>query len=116
MPRPYSLDLRVRVVAAVDGGLKPAEVAEQFRIAERTIWSWLALRNETGELKPREGDVGPACKLDEHRERILKSVAEEPDLTLPERQQKLNLPGCAVTLWNALRRWKSTLKKSPARR
>lgn len=113
MPRPYSVDLRERVLAAVDEGHAPGDVAVQYQISERTIWNWLALREETGKLAPREGDVGPACKLEEYREQILKSITQEPDLTLLERQQKLQLPGCLTTLWNALLRWGITLKKSP---
>lgn len=113
MAKAYSLDLRERVVAAVDRGENPAEVAQQFQITERTIWNWLALRKQTGDLKPRVGDVGPACVLEEHRERILRSVAEHPDDSLSERRQQLNLPGCLMTLSNALRRWGITHKKSP---
>lgn len=115
MASPYSLDLRERVIALVDGGAKPAEAGKQFQVSERTIWGWLALRKETGELKPRKGDVGPERKLEEYRERILHSVKTEPGLTLPERREKLNLPGCPSTLWSALRRWGVTIKKSPER-
>ena len=113
MARAYSLDLRERVVAAVDRGEDPAEVAQQFQITERTIWNWLALRKQTGELKPRVGDVGPELKFEPHRERILKSVAEHPDYSLSERRKQLNLPGCLMTLRLALARWGVTFKKSP---
>jgi transposase len=112
MPTPYSMDLRRRVVSEVDRGTPPAQVAQQFQVAERTIWNWLALRKETGQLAPRQGDVGPDCILEVHRQRILKSVQDDPGLTLAQRQMQLGLPGCATTLWNALRRWNVTLKKS----
>ena len=112
MPTPYSMDLRRRVVSEVDRGTPPAEVARRFQVAERTIWNWLALRKETGQLAPRQGDVGPDCVLEQHRERILQSIRDDPGLTLAQRQTQLQLPGCATTLWNALRRWGITLKKS----
>jgi transposase len=112
MPTPYSMDLRRRVVAEVDHGSPPAVVARRFQVAERTIWNWLALRKETGQITPRQGDVGPECVLEPHRERILKSVQDDPGLTLAQRQRQLGLPGCATTLWNALQRWGITLKKS----
>jgi transposase len=107
------MDLRRRVVAEVDRGAPPAEVAERFQVRERTIWNWLALRKETGQLAPRQGDVGPTCLLEEHREQILQSVRDDPGLTLAQRLTQLRLPGCATTLWNALQRWGVTLKKSP---
>jgi transposase len=113
MPKPYSLDLRVRVIAEVDRGTRPAEVARRFEISERTVWNWLALRSKTGALNPRQGEVGPDCVLEGHRQRILQSVQDDPALTLGQRRAQLSLPGCVSTLWNALQRWEVTLKKSP---
>jgi transposase len=112
MPKPYSMDLRQRVVAEVDRGTPPPEVAKRFQVAERTIRNWLHLREQTGDLTPRHGDFGPDYILEENRERILQSVQDDPNLTLAERQTRLPLPGCATTLWNALQRWGITLKKS----
>jgi transposase len=113
MAKAYSLDLRERVIAAVDGGTKPAEAAERFRVTERTIWNWLSLRKQTGQLAPRQGDVGPDYVLETQRERILQSVQDNPAQTLPQLHRQLDLPGCVSTLWNALQRWGVTLKKSP---
>jgi transposase len=39
--RAYSIDLRERVVAAVDGGMSHAEVATTFQVSEPTIRRWL---------------------------------------------------------------------------
>ena len=111
MAKAYSMDLRERVIARVDEGLKPAEVAQQFGVSERTIWDWLSLRKQTGDVKPRQEKFGPDPLLDEHRERIVQSVNEHPDLTLAQRQAQLNLPGSAATLWSALKRWGITFKK-----
>ena len=114
MARPYSLDLRVRIIAAVDAGAAPVDVAEQYQVSERTIWAWLALRVESGGLAPREGDVGRPPKLEEYRDRILQTLRETPDLTLPELHAQLQLPGCLTTLWNTLAGGGITLKKSAA--
>ena len=115
MGRPYSVDLRVRVMAAVDGGDSVDEVAEQFEVTARTIWSWLALRKQTGGIEPRQGAVGPTPMLDEQREKIVAVIAASPSLTLDELREQLELPGCRTTLWKALERWGQTLKKSPLR-
>jgi len=114
MAKPYSRDLRERVMARVDEGDKPAEVARQFGVAERTIWNWLSLRKETGTIEPRQKKFGPDCLLQVDRERILQNAREHPDLTLAQRQAQLNLPGCASTLWKALKDWGITFKKSYA--
>lgn len=115
MGRPYSVDLRTRVVGAVDGGDSVDEVAERYKVSARTIWSWLALRTQTGSVAPRVGAVGPQPKLDEHREKIVAAIEAAPSLTLDELRVKLELPGCRTTLWKALERWGQSLKKSDVR-
>lgn len=50
MPAPLSVDLRERVVEAVDAGDKIAKVARRFGVTRPTIYSWLALREQTGSL------------------------------------------------------------------
>ena len=109
--KPYSVDLRMRVVGAVDGGDAVEEVAERYAVTERTVWSWLALRKSTGSVEPRKGAVGPRPKLEEHREQIEAEVRSSSSLTLQELRLKLQLPGCVTTLWKALDRWGQSLKK-----
>lgn len=115
MARPYSLDLRWRVMLAVDAGDSVDDVAEQFGVTARTIWSWLALRKQSGGVAPRKGAVGPQPKLDAHREKIEAAIKESPSLTLDELRTQLQLPGGRTTLWEALKRWKQSLKKSLVR-
>jgi transposase len=115
MGKPYSVDLRVRVVAAVDGGESVDEVAERYAVTARTVWSWLAMRRETGSVEPRKGVVGPKPKLDKYREQIEATIKSSSSLTLSELQSKLKLPGGIMTLWRALARWGQSLKKSDVR-
>ena len=55
--KPYSKDLRLRVLAAVDGGTPREEVAKTFSVSVPTIKRWLTRRRETGgvEAKPIPG-------------------------------------------------------------
>ncbi len=48
MGAPYSEDLRLRVLAAVDGGLSKTQVYRTFGVSRSTIDDWLKLRAETG--------------------------------------------------------------------
>jgi putative transposase len=49
MPRPYSLDLRHRVVNAVEaGGLSRRQAAVHFDVAVSTIVHWVRRFRETG--------------------------------------------------------------------
>ena len=56
--KPYSKDLRLRVLAAVDAGTPREEVAKTFSVSIPTIKRWLKRRRETGddvEPKPIPG-------------------------------------------------------------
>ena len=48
--KPYSEDLRERVVAAVERGTKRSDVVEAFAVSLPTIKRWLKQRRETGGL------------------------------------------------------------------
>lgn len=50
-----SIDLRKRVLEQVDAGKDNIEnIAIRFRVAMRTIYNWLELREETGDIAPKK--------------------------------------------------------------
>ncbi len=53
MPHHYSVDLRERVLQAIDGGLSKLAAHRTFDVSRPTIDRWLKLRAETGSLAPR---------------------------------------------------------------
>jgi transposase len=57
--RAYSMDLRERVVAAVDAGMSQAQAAERFEVSLRTVERYLARRRATGSLAATEQRHGP---------------------------------------------------------
>ena len=70
------------MLRAYDGGLKQAEVAEQFDISRTTLVQWLRLRRETGDLEPYPWGGGMPAKVDAS---VLEQVlAELPDGTRAE--------------------------------
>ena len=62
--RAYSMDLRERVVAAVDAGMRPSQAAARFEVSVRTVERYVARRRVTGSLAPTEQRHGsvPAKK------------------------------------------------------
>jgi transposase len=85
--KPYSKDLRLRVLAAVDAGKPTEEVAKTFSVSMPTIKRWLKRRRETGDVRPepipgRPARKGPLLKgwLPEHLE-------ANDDLTLEEHRE-----------------------------
>src|SRR5918995_2310077 len=57
--RAYSMDLRERVVAAVDGGMTQAQAAVTFGVSVNTVGRYLARRRDTGSLAPAVQRHGP---------------------------------------------------------
>jgi transposase len=80
----YSVDLRERVVAAVERGMPRAAVAEQFRVSLRTIKRWLRRQRTTGNLdtSPRPGP--PSVKMAALRAHLEPQLRERNDATLVE--------------------------------
>jgi transposase len=85
--KPYSKDLRIRVLAAVDRGEPREEVAETFSVSMPTIKRWLKRRRETGGVeaipipgRPRLKGAALAGWLPGHLRR-------NPDLTLEEHRE-----------------------------
>lgn len=50
----FSLDLRKRVIAAVDDNMHIDEAAKVFKVSRRVIYEWLELRAATGDLAPKK--------------------------------------------------------------
>ena len=51
MGAPYSQDLRLRVLAALDGGMSKMAAHKTFAISRSTIDDWLHLREQTGRVQ-----------------------------------------------------------------
>ena len=54
MGKAYSVDLRLRVLAALDGGLSKTQAHKTFQISRSTIDDWLKLREQTGSVQVPE--------------------------------------------------------------
>jgi transposase len=61
--RAYSMDLRERVVAAVDAGMTQPDAAARFGVGLRTVERYLARRRATGSLAATEQRHGPEPKV-----------------------------------------------------
>ena len=117
MPKAYSLDLRERVVGAVEAGASCHEAAAAFEISVSSAIRWVARVRETGSVaaKPTGGKCSP---LDAHKDWLLELIAGEPDLTLEEIRARLRARGIGAStsmVWRFFKRHDITLKKKPAR-
>lgn len=92
MPRPYSGDLRERVLRACERGrLSRAKIAAAFQVAESTVYRWLETWRGEGRRAAKPHAGGPAPRLDEAAlGKLAAIVAEANDLSLAEYAAKLS--------------------------
>ena len=108
--KPYSMDLRQRVIDACDAGQGTKEVAKTFKVSPAWMRRLKQHRRERGDIVPRNGGGSRGRKID--RDRLAELVRQQPDATLVELRDRL---GVACTPWaiaKALRELKLTYKKS----
>ena len=109
MPKPYSADLRERVLLAGEAGLPPAMAAWRFGVGLSTVYLWRQQAREGRRYaKPHGGGRAPG--IDPAGEVILRAlVSERNDRTLDEYRELLAArsggpPVSRPTLCRALRR------------
>ncbi|MGR7023039.1 hypothetical protein [Geodermatophilus sp. URMC 62] len=79
------MDLRERVVAAVDAGMRPGEAAARFDVSVRTVERYVARRRVTGSLAPTEQRHGSVpAKQDRVQAWLPARLRQAADATLAE--------------------------------
>jgi transposase len=117
MARAYSLDLRERVVAAVNDGASCRSVAETYDLSLASVVKWSQRFRTTGSAAPGQIGGHRPFLLADHRDFILARLAAEPHVTLRGLQTELAERGAVVsfgTLWNFVRREGLSFKKKHA--
>ncbi len=113
MKKVISLDLRERIVAVYEEGKATREeVAKRFKVSLGMVKKLVAQKERTGDLRPRYRYCGRKAKLEPtYGERMKALVKKEPDLTLAEIKQRLDLSCTIGAIHWILRRQGLTYKK-----
>jgi transposase len=114
------MDMRSRLVSAVEGGMTRRSAAKRFRIAASTAIKWVEQWERTGSVAPgRQGGDRRSHRLEAHAEEIVKLIALRPDITLAEIGEHLDrlhgVKAAASSLWRLLDRHGMSFKKNRAR-
>ena len=112
---PYSLDLRKKIVEAVERGMPKIEAARSFGVGISSVKRYAAAARQGRSLAPKKRP-GSKPKLDEGARRLLEvDLEERPAATLLERREFLRrVSGVEVsdsTISRALRRMGWSRKK-----
>ena len=120
MSTPLSLDLRVRVLAAVAAGLSHRAAGERFEVSAASISRWRALERTQGDASPKPiGGDQRSRRIEAHGDLILSLYEATPDITLQELRAALAARGVSVGyggLWRFFDRRDITVKKRPRMR
>src|SRR5215472_1077730 len=114
MPRPYSNDLRVRVIEEIEAGASRREAAERYELSPSVVVIWAQRWEETGSVaaKPSGGSTSP---LEKHAKILLALIVVQPDLTLDEivaAMRKKGIPVSRSAVWRFFERRGISFKKN----
>ena len=114
----YSLDLRLKVLDAIDRGIPRREVVRTFGVSMPTLERYLRRRRRTGEVapKPSPGRTPCICATVEERRALWKQLEENDEATLARHCELWEQRGGALvsvaTMSRAVRKLGWTFKKS----
>lgn len=80
----YSLDLRQRVLAALERGMEMGEAVSTFQIGRSTIFRWQAQQRTTGTLAARTSPGRRRLIAEDVEAALLSQLEQQPDATLAQ--------------------------------
>ncbi len=120
MGRAMSMDLRLRVVQAIEDGLSTREAARRFAIGIATAGAWHRLLRRTGSVEPGRQGHPVRSKLDAHEAFIMALVEADKDITLTEIAERLDaergVRASRALVWYFFDKRGVTFKKRPRTR
>jgi len=119
MVRPYSLDLRERVVAAVKDGQTCRSVADLFNVSVASVVKWSQRARATGSAAAKPMGGKRPVLLAGQRAFILDRIEAVPNLTLRALAAELASRGIVVSygaIWTFVHREGLSFKKKRASR
>ena len=115
MTRALSVDLRKRVIAAVEEGASCCQAAARFGVSASSAIRWHTLSKVAGDATPKpQGGDRRSGKIEAYAAVILGALERKSDITLADLRAELAAHGISVSiagLWRFFQRRRITLKK-----
>lgn len=111
--RTLSLDLRERILKAYDrGDGTRAQIATRYDVSLGMVKKLLQQRRRTGDIAARHRFSGAKPKITvRHQEQLAHFLREQPDMTLQELSDAIDVPCTPQAVFYVLRRMGLPLKK-----
>lgn len=106
MAKPYSVDLRRRVLEYIEETADKTKASQLFKVGTATIYRWIARKKQSGTIAPSPKKAYKK-KIDDQK--LITYVEKNPDHFLSEIATHFNTTLQAI--FYALRRLKNTRKK-----
>jgi transposase len=88
--RSLSVDLRRRVVGAIEGGLSCRAATQRFGVSASSAIRWRAQERHEGDIRPKlQGGDRHSQRIEPHAELILSAVDAKSDITPAELREQL---------------------------
>ncbi len=111
----YSLDLRAKVLRAVDQGYPRAEIVQLLGVSLATLKRYLKQRRETGDIAPKPIPGRPPKKLAQLQAELVPQLAAHDDVRLEDHcrlwEQTHGVRVSSATMSRAIKRLGWTRKK-----
>jgi transposase len=118
--RPFSQDLRGRIVAARQDGAGTGEVSQRFSVSRSTVERIWNLHCKVGHVQPKQIGGYRRSKLVGYTKSLGRWIEKKSDITLMELRERcreeLGVRVGVNALWHQLRRMGLSSKKNDARR
>jgi putative transposase len=109
--RPFSRDLRERVLADFQSGASFAELARRYHTSAEWVRQFIRRYQSTGEIAARPPIPRRVPFHRRYEAELRAAIAAQPDLTLEGLRAKLGLDVSIATLHTALKELKLSFKK-----
>lgn len=113
--KPYSLDLRQKIIASHQEGVSIRKLANQFRVSKGMVWNLVKLKRETGSIEPKLATGGKPSQLKGKEQELGAMVREYSDYTLEEYceywDEQTGVRVSASTMCRELQKIEWTIKK-----
>ena len=117
MSKALSLDLRTRVLAAVEAGATHREAGERFGVSPASVSRWRERKRQEGEPCPKAlGGDRRSGRIEAHHEAVLTAMGSTQDATIEEVRHALARQGLTFgfgTIQRFFARHGITRKKRP---
>ena len=120
MTKALSIDLRKRVIGAIETGASCRQAAARFGVSASGAIRWHALSRTVGDATPKQqGGDRRSGRIEAHAAVILGALEQKSDIPLADLRAELAGHGIGVSvagLWRFFKRRRITLKKRPGTR